>query len=369
MNPIQAQTGLLDAAPFLERLFDAVPSMAMLLNRERQIVLANRRLVEFVGAETGEELHGLRLGEMLECIHALDSCGGCGTTPHCAVCGALRATLNAQIGYGQSQICRMVRRTGGGPGPFEFEVWAAPLEIAGQRLTLICLSDATDRVQHERLEHAILPQAMALAAETEALSHAAADAAATPEARERTLRVLETRSNRLGRLIHAQDELEAAETGRLAISRSAISARELLAQAAADSSARDASPIRLDTRSEDAAILTDPVWARRALGEILLNAIEAAPLGGVSTGFVAAEGHVEFWVHNPGEIDGLVQLQLFTRGFSTKAPGRGYGAYFAKLITERYLGGSLTFRSSAGEGTTFVLRLPRAQASEGGSHD
>jgi hypothetical protein len=55
----------------------------------------------------------------------------------------------------------------------------------------------------------------------------------------------------------------------------------------------------------------------------------------------------------------LVRLQVFRRSFSTKPPaGRGIGTYSAKLITERYLGGSLSFTSSEEEGTTFTVTLP-----------
>jgi signal transduction histidine kinase len=41
--------------------------------------------------------------------------------------------------------------------------------------------------------------------------------------------------------------------------------------------------------------------------------------------------------------------------------GRGIGTYSAKLITERYLGGSLSFTSSEDEGTTFAVTLPRSR--------
>ena len=164
---IQPQTDLLAAVSFFERVLDAIPSMAMLLNPQRQILLANRRLLEFAGAEDVDELRGMRSGDVLGCVHALGSCGGCGTTPHCAVCGSFRAIIDAQLGYGQTQICLMVHRTGSGDQPVALEFWAAPLEISGQRLTLVCLTSAADRLLRERLDLAVLPQAMALVAEAE----------------------------------------------------------------------------------------------------------------------------------------------------------------------------------------------------------
>ena len=366
---VQAQSDLLAGVPLLERVLDAIPSMAMLLNPERQILLANRRLVEFVGVEEAEGLRGMRLGEMLECIHELESCGGCGTTPHCTVCGSLRAITDAQLGYGQTQVCLLARRTGGEDEATALEVWAAPLEISGLRFTLVCLTSAADRLLRDRLELGILPQAMALAGETEALTRAAADDSSTPDARRRSLSLLEAASRRLCRVVHAPSELAAAESGELAVTPSLVSARELLSEAAADLTAGGPA-IRLDWSHEDATVETDPDLARKALGQILLNATEAAPpLGGVSAGFRVSEAHVDFWVHNPGEMARTVQLQVFSRGFSTRAPGRGYGTYLARLVTERYLGGSLTFRSAAGEGTTFTVRLPRAGGVRKEAHD
>ena len=366
----QAQTDLVAAVSFFERVLDAIPSMAMLLNRERQILLANRRLVEFAGAEDVDELRGMRPGDMLACVHALESCGGCGTTPHCTVCGALRSIVDAQLGYGQSQICLMVRRTGGEDESVALEVWAAPFEVSGQSLTLVCMTNAADRLLRDRLDLAVLPQAMALVAETEALTRAAADDANTPDARRRSLSLLQAASRRLSQVVHAAGELAAAEAGELAVTPKLVSGRELLSSAAADQAFGGGPGIRLESSQEDAGIETDPDLARKVLAQILLNATEAAPpLGGASAGLRVSETHVDFWVHNPGEMARAIQLRVFSRGFSTRAPGRGYGTYHARLVTERYLGGSLTFRSAAGEGTTFTVRLPRAGSVRKEAHD
>jgi len=367
---VQTQTDLLAAVSFFGRVLDAIPSMAMLLSPERQILLANRRLVEFAGAEDVDELRGMRPGDMLGCVNAMESCGGCGTTPHCAVCGSFRAIVDAQLGYGQAQVCLMVRRTESGDEPVALEVWAAPLEVAGQRLTLVCLTSAADRLLRERLDLAILPQAMALVVETEALTRAAADEASTPDARRRSLSLLQIASKRLTQVVHEPSELAAAEAGELAVTSCLVSARELLSSAAADLTAGCGPRVRLDSSEEDATVETDPDLARKVLEQILLNASEAAPpLGGASAGLRVSDAHIDFWVHNPGAMARTVQLQVFSRGFSTKAPGRGYGTYQARLVTERYLGGWLTFRSDAGEGTTFTVRLPRAGGIRKETHD
>jgi sensor histidine kinase regulating citrate/malate metabolism len=53
-----------------------------------------------------------------------------------------------------------------------------------------------------------------------------------------------------------------------------------------------------------------------------------------------------------------VQLQVFRRSFSTKGRGRGFGTYYAKLVAGRYLKGTVSFQSSAAEGTVFSVSLP-----------
>jgi signal transduction histidine kinase len=54
-----------------------------------------------------------------------------------------------------------------------------------------------------------------------------------------------------------------------------------------------------------------------------------------------------------------VQHQLFQRSFSTKGvTGRGIGTYSVKLLTEAYLHGTVEFRSTVADGTTFIVRLP-----------
>ena len=54
-----------------------------------------------------------------------------------------------------------------------------------------------------------------------------------------------------------------------------------------------------------------------------------------------------------------IQLQVFQRSFSTKGAGRGIGTYSIKLLTERYLGGKVSFVSEDGIGTRFSCHLPK----------
>jgi signal transduction histidine kinase len=362
---IQAQASLLATVPVLQRVLNAIPVMTALLNAQRQVVLANERLVAFAAAAAADELLGLRPGEILDCVHSAETEGGCGTTAHCALCGALQTVADAQLGQGRTRLCRIVRHGCAGDEPLEVQISAAPIEISGQVFTVVCAADAAGLVRGERLERSILPRAQALALEIETLSRNVIASDGGPESRRKGLELLAVASGRLSRLVRGGDDLAAAEAGRLTASRRDVSSQDLLSQAAGEAvigGAAEGGAIRLDPAADDAAVETDPACARRVLREMLVNAMEAAPPGsGVTAGFRVAQKHVDFHVHNGGEMPPSVQLQVFSRAYSTRAPGRGYGTYLAKLVAERYLGGSISFRSNAEEGTTFTLQLPRAR--------
>jgi len=92
---------------------------------------------------------------------------------------------------------------------------------------------------------------------------------------------------------------------------------------------------------------------------MLKNALEASSTGGtVTIGAKAIKNTLEFWVHNESYMPRTSQLQVFQRSFSTKGKGRGLGTYSIKLLTERYLKGSVSFTSTEAEGTTFSISLP-----------
>jgi signal transduction histidine kinase len=106
-------------------------------------------------------------------------------------------------------------------------------------------------------------------------------------------------------------------------------------------------------------LVTDEALLARVLGSLLANAIEASGAGDVVVLRHAPAGdRATFTVHNPGVMPQAVRVQVFQRGFSTRGAGRGLGTYGARLIAERYLGGTLRFGSNTATGTVFALDLP-----------
>ena len=142
----EVQSGRLSATPFLNWFFDPAPDFVLILNKERQIVLANRSFADFLGVKEPNSICGLRPGEALDCIHARKTAGGCGTTEFCSACGALKAILSSQQGKAVVQECLVVRKENG--EPLNLRVWAAPLPVEDGPFTLFAIVDVSGEKQH-----------------------------------------------------------------------------------------------------------------------------------------------------------------------------------------------------------------------------
>ena len=117
--------------------------------------------------------------------------------------------------------------------------------------------------------------------------------------------------------------------------------------------------IAIDADSKNCTLFSDEAILQRVLGNLLKNALEASVDGGtVKLGTESKEGRVTFWCWNEGYIPRASQLQIFQRSYTTKGVGHGIGTYSVKLLTERYLGGEVSFTSSLELGTRFQVTLP-----------
>jgi signal transduction histidine kinase len=100
---------------------------------------------------------------------------------------------------------------------------------------------------------------------------------------------------------------------------------------------------------------------RRAFINLLLNAIDAMPVGGTLTvGCAAVDDQIEVSMTDTGSgISPSDQNKIFSPYFTTKPKGTGLGLAGARRAIEAQ-GGEIRFESSVGAGTTFYVKLPLA---------
>ncbi len=334
---------------------DATDAFVAILDSDREVIYANRALLEQFGGDLKQAL-GQRFGELVGCRNSDSAPDGCGTTPECVECGANKAIRAVGRAPQIQEECRILRSGG---DPVDLLVTVAPLDIGPQRLTLLTATDISDKKRREALERIFFHDIMNTASGVRGLSSVIQSAPA--EERKELLGLLESASTQLVDEIAAQRQLLEAETSELVASPQKTSSHQVLREVAGIYSSHEACRGKKLSigPSDDVDLVTDPVLLARVLGNLTKNALEASADGNeVVIGCTSSDGTIDFTVHNPTEMPISVQRQIFQRSFSTKGSGRGLGTYSSRLLTQRYLHGDITFVSSADAGTTFTASYP-----------
>lgn len=118
-----------------------------------------------------------------------------------------------------------------------------------------------------------------------------------------------------------------------------------------------------DLQSAPMPLMADPELLHRALSNLVLNAKDAMPEGGrVTLSAYNRDGNVELRVADTGH--GLTPEEcerLFTPYYTTKQHGTGLGLAFVQSVVADHAG-TIAVESREGQGATFVITLPRAEA-------
>jgi PAS domain S-box-containing protein len=115
----------------------------------------------------------------------------------------------------------------------------------------------------------------------------------------------------------------------------------------------------IDTQQRLPKITADFSMMKRILSNLVNNAVQAMPTGGQLKIKAHYEGaQIFFSVEDTGSgIPDEVKPKLFEPMFTTKAKGQGLGLAVVKRFVEA-LNGSITFESTEGKGTKFIVQLP-----------
>ncbi|MDU9049272.1 MAG: HAMP domain-containing sensor histidine kinase [Candidatus Electrothrix sp. Rat3] len=356
---IMRDAEVLQTAVFAEHVVRVLPFSLMILNRERQVVYMNQRLMDLLHASSHEEVLGKRPGELLHCIHAYENNAGCGTTKFCRECGAIRAILKSQENKIQvSEECRITSTSG---DAYDLRAWASPYTFEGRNYTFFSVEDIQQEKRRHALErtffHDVNNPLSAIVGCADLMGKAKdiESVAKYADLVQWAGRILMDEIESHKRLLHAENK-------ELSIAISTVQPlsmlREVVGLFSQNQSGQDRN-IVVNENSEEIEIATDRVLLRRVLRNMLKNALEATSASEeVCLSYARDQSSVVFNVHNPGSIPHSVQLQLFQRSFSTKGKGRGIGTYSMKLFGERYLKGKVWFSTSEEKGTTFSISIP-----------
>lgn len=341
------------------RLMDAVSTILLVLNGQRQAIFGNRSCLEFLGM-TLEQLQGQRVGELFNCIHAKENAGGCGTTEFCANCGAVRAILTGLAGARDLRQCRMLRHKDRRVQALDLAVSTDPYLVEGEQFLVVSIADVSHEVRRRALEHIFFHDVLNVAGGLRGIAELLR--AEAPKNLHREADVLFSSLDYLVDEIMSQKDLMAAENNELNPRMGEMDSVEFLkavAESYASIPVARGIALLLDPDCEDFRLNSDPVLLRRVVGNMLKNAIEASREGQtVRLGCRRESREAVVWVHNQGFIPREAQLQIFNRSFSTKGQGRGLGTYSILLLTERYLKGRVQFESDPETGTLFQVSLP-----------
>lgn len=363
---INRKKAIIERSPLLIDALDAIPGMVMVLNTKRQIIATNRAM-EGVLKRTPDDLVEKRPGEAVGCVRAKQGPDGCGTSPHCAFCGAVNAILaslsqNIQV----VRECRILQQNEAGPEALDLRVSATLVFVEEEPFIVLAAEDISQPKRLAVLQGVFFHDVLNTAA---CISNYAAHLAKHNGVVDEVSKSLLHLSEQLIEEINAQRDLVRAESGDLTVRPGMVAVKQLLEELRMQYlGTAGSSQLKIELRNVWGGIVySDRRLLARILGNMLKNVVEATPPGNIITMDCLDLGDkVRFVVNNPTVIPEDVQLEIFQRSFSTKDPTRrGIGTYSMKLLGERYLGGHVEFKSEAPTGTTFAFTVAKSPAAAG----
>jgi len=340
-----------------------IPLAIVIVNETRQIVYANERFLALTDTPTIEAILGKRLGEALDCEHAHEMPGGCGTTRFCRYCGAALALVKSLEGEQATQECA-INRNESTLESLNLQVWTAPMEVAQHQLVLNSILDIAHEKALRSFEHIFFHDILNAVSGIKGIHDLLAlDLQATAP---NELELLGYAIGNMQDIIETQREFMAVEAHEYQPTITPCNTRDTLVALTAycqSFNPGNRQMLMLAAATVSMIIFSDTRLIQRILVNMVKNALEAsAPGDTVTLGCDAgSQDTVTFWVHNPAVLSEKVRMRIFHKGFSTKGTGRGFGTYSMRLFARQGLGGMVAFESTQENGTRFFLQVPVRQ--------
>ena len=358
---IRRENQLVSSNQDFAALFGAMTGIGGVINKNRQIVYANKELLDLLGLKSLEPILGKRPGEFIGCIHSGENTSGCGTSLACAYCGAVNSILESQRTGSKAVRETMVSAVVDGKHKsWDLNIISSPVKFDGEDFYILILQDISEEKRRHALERIFFHDLLNSVGALNGMLTLLKEESDTGEIRD-LISLSELISRNIIDEILMHRQLRDAENGELKACPGNYFTVEILRSAIGKIEFHESGKgkkIEVSPDSVNIEFETDRILLERVLVNLLKNALEATDPNGTIYSGVRFEGsRVVFWVKNSGYMPPAVQHQLFQRSFSTKGSGRGLGTYSIRLLTENYLEGKVSFSSSESEGTVFMVSL------------
>lgn len=348
--------------PLLQMFQEAMPDLAMIINKNRQLVYANNNLIKFLDIEDFSSPLGKRLGELIGCINATENVGGCGTSNGCRFCGVVNAILESQATHlpivKEARISAVIDNE---ITSFDLKIKASPLIYQGEDFTIIAINDISDRKRRQILEASYINEIYHTASELNTVVASIHKEELVGENRS-LIESAEKVNYELMNDLLAQKMLNQAEEGTLEVIPSLCNSLNCLKELEKYFAAQEftiGKKLFIDPFSHSIKFFTDKTILSRILINILSNALEATATDKlIKAGVRLNDKTIRFWIWNPDELSDEAKHQIFQRSYSSKGPNRGLGTYSARILVTKYLKGQIYFKSDKANGTTFFVEIP-----------
>lgn len=328
-------------------------SMKIVLDEHRHILMANQKMLKWLGMSKFKDISGKTLGEALWCANLSDG-GTCGHTKYCPYC-----LFNSIFEQVVSEECELDIPLNDEKGSC-FRAYARQFSTPEKVITAILLIDITEEKRKKMLErtffHDLLNSVSALEGSLALLN----EIGRGESDYDSVLEIAQGCAEHISGEIRFAQKLTLARENSLSIQTKSVSAKEI-AEAVRQmlKIMSESKGVTLKLECGEACILeTDETLLSRSLINLMKNAIEASSRADTVTLRIAREkSSIRFDVCNNAEMPLQVSQNIFKYAFSTKGPGRGIGTYSVKLFIEKYLGGHVSCKSGK-EGTVFSIVVP-----------
>lgn len=332
--------------------YDALPDNVLILDDQLRVVFANNTALKWLGLSRGRFRGSAGLGVLLGCVdQADDLCRECGAVGLCAIPALIG-------GRNTTRECHVARKSG---EPLDLYLWATPLREDAREYTVVVIRDITVEKHRHELDRVFYHDVLNVVSNILISADLLQNPSSPAEADYLRANVMELAGQAVSQ-IKAQRDLAEAESSELVTYPARLSSLDLLRWVAAQYELHDfaiGKLVRIRPDADDVDFVSDRRLMERVLGNIVKNALEASAPGDTVTLTSRHTGRkILFSIHNPGVIPEHIQRRIFERAFSTKGVGRGLGMFGVRLLSERYLGGSVSFSSSKRAGTTFRAVYP-----------